>query len=348
MQQHTDKSTGYRFGGHQTFPLRQLWLRKAYHYACSRRAGEASSGLPDAMVAMGVGANMVGAVRFWARACGVIDTRGEVTDLAARILDEDRGLDPELQHPASAWLFHWRLASSSRGLTAVWYLFNVCNQSSFTRADVEEALHAWLVQAADTGSLRKLPPATTLRRDVDAAIRCYSPRTFARSCIGHHLREAGPEDSCDSLFGGLQLIRPRDASSYSFMRRAHPSLNPHLFAWCCLEFWQRISQRQQSLDFNRIAYEAGSPGRVFRLDELTLEHYLLQLAEVTGGRLAWQDQTGVRQVIFTPGSGTAAAADGLQELSHELLDQAYHGSRHSYAALRADFNRTPLLQIGQA
>jgi len=69
-----DPNYKLQFAGHETFPLRQLWLRKAYD-AVARSDEIAPRGTfndPDAIVAFGVGKNMVAAIRHWGLACNVI------------------------------------------------------------------------------------------------------------------------------------------------------------------------------------------------------------------------------------------------------------------------------------
>ena len=63
-----------QFSGHETFPLRLLWLRKAYDAVCQFK-GAAPRSLfadPESIIRFGVGRNMVTAIRHWALACNVI------------------------------------------------------------------------------------------------------------------------------------------------------------------------------------------------------------------------------------------------------------------------------------
>ena len=63
-----------QFSGHETFPLRQLWLRKAYD-AVSKSIELSSKTIfsdDDAIARFGVGKNMVSSMRFWASACQII------------------------------------------------------------------------------------------------------------------------------------------------------------------------------------------------------------------------------------------------------------------------------------
>jgi hypothetical protein len=75
MTDHTvQQETQPQFSGHETFPLRQLWLRKAYDAVTETRAPAQRSVFAgeDAIVRFGVGKNMAMSIRFWATACGVV------------------------------------------------------------------------------------------------------------------------------------------------------------------------------------------------------------------------------------------------------------------------------------
>lgn len=59
----------YRISGHETFPCRYTWLPKAV-----RGMKELFSDDEDAMVALGVGKNMVRSIRFWSQVAGIVRT----------------------------------------------------------------------------------------------------------------------------------------------------------------------------------------------------------------------------------------------------------------------------------
>ena len=64
-----------QFSGHETFPLRQLWLKKAFDAVNESfdRAPKSLFSDEKAVVDFGVGKNMVSAIRFWAVACNILD-----------------------------------------------------------------------------------------------------------------------------------------------------------------------------------------------------------------------------------------------------------------------------------
>ena len=99
----------FQFSGHETFPLRQMWLPKAY-----RKAGD--SGWDNdlftsdrAIAIFGVGKNMVAAIRHWALACDVLVERDRTLEGGeiGKFLLEPRGYDPYLENTSSLWLLHY-------------------------------------------------------------------------------------------------------------------------------------------------------------------------------------------------------------------------------------------------
>src|SRR5690348_10308888 len=97
-----------RFSGHETFPLRLLWLKKAYDAVVLHGATRRTFQEQDAIVKFGVGRNMALAMRHWALATGVLtESGGELapTSLGTAIFADD-GHDPFLEDPATLWMLH--------------------------------------------------------------------------------------------------------------------------------------------------------------------------------------------------------------------------------------------------
>lgn len=106
------KTTGptAHFSGHETFPLRQMWLKKVVEQSLTHVVPKNTFADENAIAEFGVGKNMVASIRHWALACDVIrDDRPEgytVTPTAIAIFD-DHGLDPYSENPNTAWYVHW-------------------------------------------------------------------------------------------------------------------------------------------------------------------------------------------------------------------------------------------------
>src|SRR5512136_927312 len=105
LQTMPSSAADFRFSGHETFPCRYTWLPKAV--AKLQQKPTLFADEDDAMVTLGVGKNMVRAIRFWVDASNVAeptkDAGLQVTDLGRDILGKD-GFDPYLEDVQTLWL----------------------------------------------------------------------------------------------------------------------------------------------------------------------------------------------------------------------------------------------------
>lgn len=295
-----------QFSGHETFPLRQLWLRKAYD-AVNRQDGPAPRSVfsdEEAIVRFGVGKNMAMSIRFWATACGIIEEAEgyRPTKLGHLLFNPENGLDEFSEHPATTWLMHWQAASTHEKTTTWWFLFNHVVQQVFDREFLTSALSGLVTE-------HKLRISTaTLKRDVECCIRSYVPRLGGDS----------PEEMSEPLFGELGLIQQNAKGTFEFRRGAKRSLPDGIFAFALLDYWERMPHAGSVMAFDRVAYDYGSPGRVFKLDENAVADRLMALEQLTRGQIQWTEQAGIRQVTRKD-----AALKSLTDYKYKLLESAY-------------------------
>lgn len=296
------KAIPAHFSGHETFPLRQMWLKKAYQEAVDGLIKKSTFTDESAIATFGVGKNMVSSIRHWALACGIMRDEGDsfrVGNLAMEIL-KDGGLDPYAESPTTAWLAHWQLAGHCYRSTTWYWLFNHVTAPTFTRRELEEPLARY---ARELDRKHRLS-TSTLSRDLETCLRSYAPR-----CAG-----GSPEDFAEPLLGELGLLHEVHKGQFAFRRGPKASLHDGAFAYALINFWDRTAKDQSSLAFEVIAYAEGSPGRVFKLDEESIAQRLIGLADFTGGKLAWTDSAGLRQVHRKPLS---------KEDQREMVRRAY-------------------------
>ena len=281
-----------RLSGHETFPLRYGWLKKAFDAV--ENSPEATSAkavflAEDAIARFGVGKNMVASIRHWANATGVLD---EVADREGRaetpignILFGEDGLDPYSEHPATAWLIHWQLAGRPEKTTWYW-AFNYYPSVFFDR----EQLALSLLRLAQDRDWPRAAP-TTIKADVACFVRTY----VSMSPSG----KTSHEDVLESPLPELGLIKPvgkRDG--FRFVRGNKPSLGCGVLSYAITEFWSHFSAAR-TLSFEAIAHEPGSPGRVFLLDENSLAERLMNLEESSDGLYRWSETAGLKQLERT-------------------------------------------------
>lgn len=279
------------FSGHETFPLRQMWLKKAFDKADrDARIQKAMFSDESSIAAFGVGKNMVASIRHWALACDLIeDAPGSsypLTDLAKMVFASD-GLDPYSENATTAWLAHWSLAGKGSRSTTWHWLFNHVATPSFTREELEKPLAAY----AKALGVTRLSPVT-LTRDLETCLRSYAPRTAGSS----------PEDFAEPMLGELGLLSEERKGYFAFRRGPKATLTDGMFAYALVDFWDRTARDLSSLAFEAIAYGEGSPGRVFKLDEDSVATRLFELGDLTSGVISSTDTAGLRQVHRKPGS----------------------------------------------
>ena len=271
------------FSGHETFPLRYGWLQKAYRAVDEAKSAKAAMHVfrdPDSIARFGVGRNMVGAIRYWAIASGILDEIKdglEVTWLGTMLFGKD-GTDPFLEEDASLWLLHWHLVARPRLTSACW-LFNEYRGGSIVRQDIVEHL----LRLAQEREWSHAAP-TTVDRDIQCLLRNY---------IGGR----GSNETGESVLAELGLIHPMDKTRSRLSRGRKPNLPDEVFLYCLIEFWNRFAPDQATMSFENVAYTPGSPGRAFLLDENDIVDRFERIEELSGGALAWSETAGLRQII---------------------------------------------------
>ena len=99
----------YTFSGHDSFQCRQLWLKKGYDYVKAQR----SFNDEEAVVKLGVGKNMVSAIRYWMKAFNIIDNKDVPTEFGDRLFDDENGYDPYLEDEGSHLFFLFSSANTT-------------------------------------------------------------------------------------------------------------------------------------------------------------------------------------------------------------------------------------------
>ena len=128
-----------QLSGHETFPIRYGWLKKAFDAVRDTKDQEDNRQVftgPDAIARFGVGKNMVASMRHWATVTGIVaddpDHRRISTTPLGDLIFGDGELDPYMEHPVTAWLLHWHLCGRDTKTTWFW-AFHYYPSISFER-----------------------------------------------------------------------------------------------------------------------------------------------------------------------------------------------------------------------
>ncbi len=281
------------FGAHETFHIREGWLRKGL---IGVQKNPCLFSDPHAGDVLGVGHNMVAAIRYWLHATNLTDTlyefrdgkktaRHSLTDLAKVILEED----PYFEDDGTLWALHYQLATSREYATTWYWFYNVFGVRQFT-----QDLFLSHLQRYVEGELRRKVKTRTLERDFRCLIRTYTR-------YEEKVKGAGYEDSYDCPLAGLNLVQQLPLTrTFRLVTPAQESLHPLLVAYALMEMRTHFLLFREQASLRDAQFEAGSPGRIFALDSEALYEHLLRLEKEHGDLIAFSRTAGLNLIMFKP------------------------------------------------
>ena len=296
---------GFRYSGHETFPCRYAWLPKASAVIEADRGAFADE--EQAMIRLGVGKNMVRAIRFWMveMFIGVkhVDGGYEPSEFAKAVFDRRRGIDPFLQDIRTLWLLHWHLSTHNieNPLFAWDFLINQWQSPEISRTAVLQAFR----RAADKEA--RPPSDVTLGQHFDTFLHTYVPTRSRKGEI--------QEDNLDCPLVELEFInligeRRIDGTGkrepiYAFRIEDKPDITPELFAYALDDYWKKRRGTERTLTFKDVTFGHGSPGQVFKLPEWAVRQRLEVISSETSGPFRYSESATQQQISRREGVAAA-------------------------------------------
>ncbi len=284
----------FKFSGHETFPCRYTWLPKAYRVLNNNP--KALKNDEDAMVALGIGKNMVNAVRFWIQSTGIAQTSTDGTYNISRfgrnLLSHD-GFDPFLEDIRTLWLIHWQLSTHPSEPLFAWdYLLNRWPFPEMSRTKVIESFSKEAIKIGKTLS------RVTLNQHFDVFLHTYIP---TQSKKGEVL-----EDNLDCPLVELDLIlkigerRIGDSGNkeilFAFRQEEKPDINSGLFVYCLADYWMKYYPKEMTIPFHLVSFGHGSPGQVFKIPEINILERLKTLETDSYGLFTFHESSSLPSI----------------------------------------------------
>lgn len=274
------------FGRHETFALRYSWLSKGFH---ALEKNKTVFDDDDAVVALGVGRNMVSSIRYWLRACQLISPqKPDIPEpIGQLIFDTKLGLDRYLEDEATIWLIHWLLATNATMATSWFWFFNKFHKPEFTGQELQTALADFVKEQV---AEKRRPSMGTLKNDA-----LLLPRMYTKS-KGNGRTPL--EEALDSPLALLGLVT-QSAGGRAFFSKpeARPGLPLGIFAFAVSSLMQQrelMALPIEELMYSRNDYAA--PGSVFRLTEMDLITKLENMVDYIPGYYEIRETAGIHQL----------------------------------------------------
>ena len=283
------------FSGHETFPFRYGWITKILTYFNDNNSdNELSRDLTlkgdereimEAMKEFGVGKNMISSMKFWAEKSALLENIPKKGWALTSVGKTVAKYDPYLDYPESLWLIHWNLCSKVKQTTTFYYAFNHYNSLELTKDSIQKPL----IQLSKDGEWKSASDKS-IQRDVDVFFRTYVMSKSKNNVIA--------EDTFECPLTELGIIQESPTRlSYEFVINEKQTLSNYIFAYALDDFWNNNYGDQSTMSVDRISYDSGSPGKVFKIDEQSISLRLNNIEKITNGYFQWTETAGMYQLI---------------------------------------------------
>jgi len=263
-----------KFRAHDTFFIRKGWLSKGMRNVLVAPDVFISKA-NNPMDVLGIGANMVKALRYWMVAVGLTEEatagkRVQTPTQLGMIIQEN---DPYFEETGTLWLLHYMLVRGKEATdtfaTAWWYFFNEFKLTEFTRDDFLTQINKFLLNS-DEGE----KPLRTIEDDFNCIINTYVSRMKSRP------EKIKPESNIDCPLGELGLIdivgTEKGGGRLKIYRKSTPKkdiVHPMILLAVLLEQAQGVKE----IRISSIQNDNGNVGKAFNLDIISLTSLLYKL-----------------------------------------------------------------------
>ena len=284
----------YTFSGHDSFQCRQLWLKKGYDYIKSQK----SFNDEDAVVKLGVGKNMVSAIRYWMKAFNIIDSKDKPTEFGTKLLDDENGYDPFLEDEASLWLLHYQLIKT--GLASTYSI--IFNEFRKEKLFFNKDTFVNYLKRIREGDKSLIFNENTLADDFVVFTKMYRNEEETKNV----------EDSFSGILSEIELLntigKGKD-EQYQIENNERNKLPESVLLFSILD----NSNYGNSISLNSLEHDNNSPASIFCLNRNGLTN---KISEIVNDN---------KQITFTDNAGIKELQFKNKPNAYLILDKYYHG-----------------------
>lgn len=250
-----------RFGGHETFYIRDGWLYKGLNLLLNDPDGLVADSSHDLL---GVGKNMAKSIRYWLEATGLATRQShpasarksflKPTDLARVIWTHDK----YFMSSTTLWILHTNILHNKESAYTWHWFFNDFRVDKFHR----DACLRRLISFANDRLPGRTPSSTTLERDLSCLILTYATEVPPK--------RHDPEEDAICPFRELDLVLHFKDSGQVQVQHKRRRVDHGAFAYAlnlCLNLRDEDQDQDGATDIRLfdLARLENNPSRVFGL-----------------------------------------------------------------------------------
>ena len=274
-------NTNFTFSGHESFPCKSLWLKKGYDFYAAQKDFNS----PDAVVELGVGKNMVAAIRYWYKAFGLNSSDERIKWIPDFLFNDQDGKDRFMEDLGTLWLLHFLLVYSN--IASIYNLFFVDFQKERRRFDRNQVLTFVKRKTQEAGKEYQFNE-NTVKKDIGVLLQNY--------CLP---RNPQSNEDFSTLLMDLDLLRQKekkdehdDDKAYYFNIEGKKKVSPEIFLFAILIY---KDAEDSTIPFDLLQ----EVGLVFCMTDLEVIDMLRLLSEKYSASVAYSDVAGIRQLQIT-------------------------------------------------
>lgn len=270
----------YCFSGHESFPCKTLWLKKGYDFNKANKDFNS----PEAVVELGVGKNMVAAIRYWYKAFGLNSDDEKINWIPDFLFNDQDGKDRYMEDLGTLWLLHFLLVYSN--IASLYNLFFVDFQKERRRFDRNQIV-TFVKRKMAEANQEHLFNVNTVKKDVGVLLQNY--------CLP---RNPQSNEDYSTLLMDLDLLRQKEKTdgdekdkSFYFNIEGKKKVTPMAFLFAVLMY---KLDGDNTIPFDLLQ----DVGLIFCMNDLEVIEMLRALSEQYSDYMTYSDVAGIRQLQF--------------------------------------------------
>lgn len=249
-----------KFRGYETFSLRKGWLHKGISeiLADNRIFYHKDT---TAMDNLGIGSNMVKALRYWLLATKLIEEIYVDGRRVMRLTDIGQVIwnnDPYFQEDGTWQIIHYLLSSNFDMATSWYFVFNKFNVSEFTKEDFEEALKSYIAGFEN----EFIPSDRSINDDFECILRTYYNRND----------DIDPESNLICPLTELKLLTVSNEKVVHKTKPKMGSINPYIALAIIVN--EACKMETNEVRIADIEKSSCNLGKTFNLDNISVSRIL--------------------------------------------------------------------------
>lgn len=249
----------FSFKASQSFVLREGWVQKAI-IELSERPNVNVFSKRDGVIYLGIGSNMVTALKYWLDAAGIITSNAKKIPVLTPFGKMVKEYDPYLESSFVWQLIHLRLIENKKAAPLFWVLFNVLRpEESFSKESFCEEASMFIAKN------NAKPNPQYIDDDFSVLMRSYISTS-----------KSDPEDNMDCPLSSLGLIKQLSRDQYRKQSVSLEILDPRIVLLGICE----SAAGKDTIAFDDVVATQGGPCSAFNLDRNSLMTVVLRLSNM--------------------------------------------------------------------